>query len=84
MRAQSASAFEFLRLGWLRAGFGSFAYRLAHLRAARPAVLGTLCLCFFLAWSRSRARLLLGHAEPTQPSSFVWPCSGPAAVVAGL
>jgi hypothetical protein len=49
MRARSAIAFEFLRLGWLQAGFGSSAYRLAHLRAARPAVIGALSVMFFLA-----------------------------------
>jgi hypothetical protein len=49
MRARSASIFEFLRLGWLQAGLSSSAYRLAHLRADRHAVLGTLCLIFFLA-----------------------------------
>ena len=49
MRALSASAFVFLRLGWRQAGFVSFAYRLAHLRAARPAVIGTLAALFFLA-----------------------------------
>jgi len=56
MRAGQASriepefvgAFESSRLGWLQAGFGSFAYRLAHLRASRPAVIGTLSLLFFL------------------------------------
>jgi hypothetical protein len=42
-------AFESSRLGWLQAGFGSFAYRLAHLRASRPAVVGTLSLLFFLS-----------------------------------
>jgi hypothetical protein len=45
----SASLSEFLRLGWLQAGFGSFAYRLAHLRASRPAVIGALTLVFLLA-----------------------------------
>ena len=49
MRPQTASAFEFLRLGWLQAGVSSSAYRLAHLRAARPAVIGTLALFFFFA-----------------------------------
>ena len=49
MRAQPASAFEFLRLGWLQAGLSSFAYRLAHLRAPRPALLGALAFVFFLA-----------------------------------
>jgi hypothetical protein len=48
MRAQPASAFEFLRLGWLQAGFCSFAYRLAHLRASRPALVGSLAFAFFL------------------------------------
>jgi hypothetical protein len=49
MRAQSASAFEFLRLGWRQAGLSSFAYRLAHLRATRPAIVVGLALLFFLA-----------------------------------
>jgi hypothetical protein len=49
MRALSASAFEFLRLGWLQAGLVSSAYRLAHLRAARSTLVGTLALMFFLA-----------------------------------
>jgi hypothetical protein len=49
MRHRSASAFEFLRLGWLQAGLLSSAYRLAHLRAARSALTGTLALVFFLA-----------------------------------
>jgi hypothetical protein len=55
MRAGSASriepgldgSFESLRLGWLQAGFCSFAYRLAHLRAPRPLVLGALSLILF-------------------------------------
>jgi hypothetical protein len=49
MRAPSATAFEFLRLGWLQAGFVSSAYRLAHFRAARPAIIGTLSVLFILA-----------------------------------
>jgi hypothetical protein len=57
MRAGSASrievvrvgAAEYLRLGWLQAGLLSFAYRLAHLRASRPAVIGGLTLVFFLS-----------------------------------
>jgi hypothetical protein len=49
MRALSASAFVFLRLGWLQAGLSSSAYRLAHLRAARSATIGALALMFFLA-----------------------------------
>ncbi len=48
MRPLSESAFELLRLGWLQAGLSSSAYRLAHLRTARPAVLGTLAMLFFL------------------------------------
>ena len=44
----SAVAFELPLLGWLQAGFGSFAYRLAHLRVQRPAVLGALAVLFFL------------------------------------
>ena len=42
-------AFESSRLGWLQAGFGSFAYRLAHLRASRPAIVGALSLLFLLS-----------------------------------
>ncbi|MBL8599624.1 MAG: hypothetical protein J0I48_09845 [Devosia sp.] len=49
MRTRSVSAFEFLRLGWLQAGLLSSAYRLAHLRTARSAAIGTLALVFFLA-----------------------------------
>jgi hypothetical protein len=49
MQASLASANESLRPGWLQAGFVSFAYRLAHLRAARMAVQGGLVLVFFLA-----------------------------------
>jgi hypothetical protein len=49
MRARSARAFEFLRLGWLQAGLSSSTYRLAHLRAARQGLIGTLALVFFLA-----------------------------------
>ena len=47
--SQSGSAGEYLRLGWLQAGFSSFAYRLAHLSAPRPAVIGTLFLLFLVA-----------------------------------
>jgi hypothetical protein len=43
----SASALESLYSGWLQAGFGSFAYRLAHLRIFRPALLGWLSVLFF-------------------------------------
>jgi len=57
MRPRSVRAFEFLRLGWLQAGLSSSAYRLAHLRAAQPALVGTLALVFFLAWSRGRRAL---------------------------
>jgi hypothetical protein len=57
MRAGSASrnepvfvgAVEYLRLRWQQAGFVSFAYRLAHLRASRPAVIGSLSLLFFFS-----------------------------------
>ena len=45
----ASGAFETSRVGWLQAGLVSFAYRLAHLRAARPAVIGSLTLVFFLA-----------------------------------
>ena len=56
MRAGSASriepspfgGFTSLRLGWLQAGFGSFAYRLAHLRIPRGAAIGGLTLLFLL------------------------------------
>jgi len=41
-------AFESSRLGWLQAGFGSFAYRLAHLRLPRPSVVGALAIVFLL------------------------------------
>jgi len=44
-----AGAFRRLRLGWPQAGFSSFAYRLAHLRASPPAVLGMLSVVFFLS-----------------------------------
>lgn len=57
MRAASASrvsvgptpAMGLSRSGWLQAGFSSFAYRLAHLRASRLTLTGTLSLIFFLA-----------------------------------
>ena len=49
MRPRSERAFEFMRLGWLQAGLSSSAYRLAHLRAARSTLVGTLALMFFLA-----------------------------------
>jgi len=41
-------AFELSNLGWLQAGFGSFAYRLAHLRLPRPGVMGVLVVVFLL------------------------------------
>jgi hypothetical protein len=44
----SVGAFEYLLLGWRQAGFVSFAYRLAHLRASRPTLIGALFLMFFL------------------------------------
>ncbi len=37
---------EYLRLGWLQAGFSSFAYRLAHFRAPRPVLIGVLAAIF--------------------------------------
>ncbi|HVX73645.1 MAG: hypothetical protein ACTHKD_06970 [Devosia sp.] len=40
--------FELSNLGWLQAGFGSFAYRLAHLRLPRPGVMGVLVVVFLL------------------------------------
>jgi len=54
MRAAEASRIEpgsvrvaqFMRLGWLQAGFSSFAYRLAHLHAPRAAVIGALSIAF--------------------------------------
>jgi len=54
MRAAEASRIEpasvrvaqFMRLGWLQAGFSSFAYRLAHLLAPRVAVIGALSVMF--------------------------------------
>jgi len=57
MRASSASRIEPLSghafvssgLGWLQAGFSSFAYRLAHLRLAAPLMVGALSLIFFFA-----------------------------------
>jgi hypothetical protein len=45
---RSAGAIEYMRLGWLQAGFSSSAYRLAHLCANRTAVLGALATLFFL------------------------------------
>jgi hypothetical protein len=45
----STSGIQYLRLRWRQAGFSSFAYRLAHLDAARPAVIGTLSLVFFFS-----------------------------------
>jgi len=56
MRAAEASRIEpasvrvaqFMRLGWLQAGFSSFAYRLAHLRIAHGAAVGVLSLMFLL------------------------------------
>jgi hypothetical protein len=42
----SASLSEYLRLGWLQAGFSSFAYRLAHLHAPRSAVVVALSVIF--------------------------------------
>ena len=49
MRARSASAFEFLRLGWLQAGFGSFAYRLAHFQMQRSIVIAAVSALFYFA-----------------------------------
>ncbi len=34
--------------GWLRAGLGSFAYRLAHLRVSRRLIVGALSAAFIL------------------------------------
>ena len=44
----SARAFEYSGLGWLQAGFGSFAYRLAHLHAPRATLVSALAMLFFL------------------------------------
>jgi len=49
IESASASALGSLRLGWRQAGFSSFAYRLAHLRAWRPVVVGGLSMLFFIA-----------------------------------
>ena len=45
----SARAFEYSGLGWLQAGFSSFAYRLAHLSVPRLTVVSAMALLFFLA-----------------------------------
>jgi hypothetical protein len=45
----SAVVNEYSRLGWLQAGFSSFAYRLAHLRVPRFALLGVMSVLFLLA-----------------------------------
>lgn len=45
----SARAFEYSGLGWLQAGFSSFAYRLAHLHAPRLTLVGALATLFFFA-----------------------------------
>jgi len=45
----SAVVNEYSRLGWLQAGFSSFAYRLAHLRVPRFAVVGVLSVLFMIA-----------------------------------
>lgn len=56
MRAAEASRIEpasvrvaqFMRLGWLQAGFSSFAYRLAHLIVPHPvAIIGVGVLFYF-------------------------------------
>jgi len=44
-----ASNSQSLRSGWMQAGFSSFAYRLAHLRAPRLAVVSVLSVVFLLA-----------------------------------
>lgn len=44
-----AVASEYLRQGWVQAGFSSFAYRLAHLRASRSLLLSCLSVLFFVA-----------------------------------
>lgn len=40
---------KFFRLGWRQAGFVGLAYRLAHLRAPRALVLGSLSVALFFA-----------------------------------
>jgi len=45
----AARAFEYSGLGWLQAGFCSFAYRLAHLHVARATMVSALAALFFLA-----------------------------------
>jgi hypothetical protein len=45
---RSVGAAESSHLGWMQAGFSSFAYRLAHLHALRPAAVGALAVIFFL------------------------------------
>jgi hypothetical protein len=42
----AARAFEYSGLGWMQAGFSSFAYRLAHLHAPRSAVVAALSVIF--------------------------------------
>jgi hypothetical protein len=44
----SNGVLEYSRTGWLQAGFSSFAYRLAHLRCSRGAVVGVLSIAFLL------------------------------------
>jgi len=41
--------YEYSGLGWLQAGFSSFAYRLAHLSVPRLTVVSAMALLFFLA-----------------------------------
>jgi len=41
--------YEYSGLGWLQAGFGSFAYRLAHLHAPRATLVSALAMLFFFA-----------------------------------
>jgi hypothetical protein len=44
----SNGVLEYSRTGWLQAGFSSFAYRLAHLRCSRGAMVGVLSIAFLL------------------------------------
>jgi hypothetical protein len=44
----AARAFEYSGLGWLQAGFGSFAYRLAHLCVPRATLVSALAMLFFI------------------------------------
>ncbi len=47
IEAEARRALEYPRLGWSQAGLKSFAYRLAHLRAPRFPVVGSLIVLFY-------------------------------------